>query len=292
MTDCIIIGSGLAGISAALTLKANGKNFLLFGKKQLSDKIVKAESIRNYPGLFNVSGQAFCEALQSQLKKEEIEIKTEKVSGVYAMKEKFTVTTQEGGMYESASVILACGVESVKPIEGEIEFLGRGVSYCATCDGFLYKNKKLGVICTNGEMEHEVEYLAELASEVYLVALYKNVTIKKDNVTVIKKMPRKIVGEKRVESMSFASAPTETLPADLPIDGVFILKDSAPSSVLVGGLETENGLVKVGVGMATNIVGCYAAGDCTGRPYQYTKAAGEGNIAAHSVTEYLRNLQK
>ena len=101
MVDSIIIGSGLAGISAALTLQANRKSFLLFGSKALSEKIEKAEKIHNYPGLSDVSGKEFVNALQAQLKAAEIEINEEKVAGVYALKEKFSILTQNGKQYES-----------------------------------------------------------------------------------------------------------------------------------------------------------------------------------------------
>ena len=281
MVDCIIIGSGLAGISAALTLQANRKEFLIFGSKALSEKIEKAEKIHNYPGLPDVSGKVFSEALKAQLESAVIEVKEEKVAGVYALKSGFTVLTQEGKQYESRAVILACGVESVRQIEGEEEFSGRGVSYCATCDGFLYKDKTIGVVCTTKRLEHEIGYLADFAKRVYLVPMYKNVEVRRENITVIKKMPTKIVGGKRVEKLVF---PTE----EVPVDGVFMLRESVSPAILVGGLHTENGHVVVGQDMSTNLKGLYAAGDCTGRPYQYTKAAGEGNIAAHSVSEYLR----
>ena len=281
MVDCIIIGSGLAGISAALTLQANRKEFLIFGSKALSEKIEKAEKIHNYPGLPDVSGKVFSEALKAQLESAGIEMKEEKVAGVYALKSGFTVLTQEGKPYESRAVILACGVESVRQIEGEEEFSGRGVSYCATCDGFLYKDKTIGVVCTTKRLEHEIGYLADFAKRVYLVPMYKNVEVRRENITIIQKMPTKIVGGKRVEQLVF---PTE----EVPVDGVFMLRESVSPAILVGGLHTENGHVVVGRDMSTNLNGLYAAGDCTGRPYQYTKAAGEGNIAAHSVSEYLR----
>lgn len=288
MLDCIIVGSGIAGISAALTLQANGKSFLLFGKKLLSEKIEKAEKIHNYPGFFDVTGKEFVAALQAQLEKSDIAVKEEKVMGVYALKDKFTLTTQEGNVYESRTVILACGVESIKTIDGETEFNGRGVSYCATCDGFLYKGKTIAVICTSKSLEHEIGYLADFAKKVYLIPMYKNVEIDRENVEKIIKMPKKIEGDKRVERLIFAAPPAENIPAALPIDGVFMLRESVSADVLTGGLETENGHVVVGRDMSTNLKGCYAAGDCTGRPYQYTKAAGEGNVAAHAVSEYLR----
>ena len=288
MVDCIIIGSGVAGISAALTLQANRKSFLIFGSASLSEKIEKAEKIHNYPGLSDISGKDFATALQTQLRTAEIEIKEEKVAGVYALKEGFALLTQGGEQYQSRTVILACGVESIKQIEGEERFVGRGVSYCATCDGFLYKGKTIAVVCTTKRLEHEIGYLADFAEKVYLIPMYKNVEIDRENVTIIRKMPTKIEGNTRVENLVFAAPPADNIPKDLPVNGVFMLRESVSPAVLVGGLETENGHVIVKRDMSTNLIGCYAAGDCTGRPYQYAKAVGEGNIAAHAVSEFLK----
>lgn len=277
MLDCIIVGSGIAGISAALTLKANGKNFMLLGSPDLSVKISRAECIRNYPGLSSVTGREFARALKKQLAEAEISVTDERVSGVYAMGDKFTVLTQSGTSFESKTVILATGVESVKRLEGEEEFLGRGVSYCATCDGFLYKGKTIGVLSTSKRFEHEVEYLAKLAGKVYLMPMYKDVGDFSENVEKVVKMPLAVKGEKKVNRLVFKDG-------ELPVDGVFLLKESISPAVLVGGLEMSEGHVVVARDMSTNLKGCFAAGDCTGRPYQYAKAAGEGNIAAHSVS--------
>lgn len=280
MTDCIIIGSGVAGVSAALTLKANGRTFELLGSAALSEKITKAEMIRNYAGLPNITGADFCKALQHQLAQAEISVKEERAMGVYALNGKFGVATQEGSYYESKTVILTCGVESVKTIDGETEFTGRGVSFCATCDGFLYKDKTIAVLCTSKRLEHEIGHLAHFAKKVYLIPMYKNVEIQGDNIEIIRQMPVKITGNSRVEKVVFKDK-------ELAVDGVFSLRESVSPTTLVSGIETENGHIKVARNMQTNLVGCYAAGDCTGRPYQYAKAVGEGNVAAHAVSEYL-----
>ena len=284
MIDCIIVGSGVAAISAALTLQSNRKSVMIFGTGTLSDKISKAEKIHNYPGLADVSGKEFCEALQNQLRQAELAITQETVSGVYALKDKFSVMTQQGNLYESRTVIVACGVESVKQIEGETEFVGRGVSYCATCDGFLYKDKTIAVVCTTKRLEHEISYLADFAKKVHLIAMYKDVEIQKENVEIIRKMPQKISGGLRVNGLVFADG-------ELAVDGVFMLRESVSPAVLVGGLQMEDNHVAVDRTMATNLPGCFAAGDCTGRPYQYAKAVGEGNIAAHSVSAFLSALK-
>lgn len=282
MLDCIIVGSGLAGISAALTLKANGKSFLLFGKKSLSEKIEKADLISNYPGLASVSGQDFCRLLQAQLGAENIEVAQQKVTGVYAMKGKFLVTAEGDNTYESRTVIMATGVSAIKPIVGEEEYLGRGVSYCATCDGMLYKGKTIAIFCTTKTLEHEVKYLASLAEKVYFLPLYKGVEIEGENIETIVKMPEKIEGGFKANSLTLKGGRT------LAVDGIFMLKDSVSPSALVGGLQTDNGHIAVNRAQETNLKGLFAAGDCTGRPYQYAKAVGEGNIAAHSVSEFLR----
>ncbi len=287
MTDCIIIGSGVAGISTALTLKANGKNFLLLGNPNLSEKIKKAESIRNYPGFLDETGQAFQRALLDQLSKENINVLDEKATGVYALKDKYLVQTDKGNAYEGKTVVLATGVETVRAIDGEDAFFGRGVSYCATCDGFLYKGKTIAVVCTSKSLEHEIKYLSNFAKKVYVIALYRDIEIQEDNVVQIKKMPKRIDGGMRVERLVFSAPYDDTGATELPVDGVFMLKEATPPKALVGGLETEKGHVKVSRDMSTNLKGCYACGDCTGRPYQYAKAVGEGNVCAHSVSEYL-----
>lgn len=288
MLDCIIVGSGVAGISAALTLQANGKEFLLIGSPTVSEKVEKAELIHNYPGLSNVTGKEFSAALKGQLDDAKITVLDQKVAGVYALKEKFAVMTQAGETYESRTVILACGVESVRQIDGEESFVGRGVSYCATCDGFLYKDKTIGVFCTAKRLEHEIEYLAKIAKKVYLIPMYKPMEIQAENVEIIRKMPRKIDGKLRVNKLVFDVKAGESSLEEIPVDGVFMLRECVSPAVLVGGLETENGHVKVERDTSTNLKGCFAAGDCTGRPYQYAKAVGEGNVAAHSVVEFLR----
>ena len=279
MVDCLIIGSGPAGISAALTLQANGKTFQMFGSKSLSVKITKAEKIHNYPALTDVSGEEFAAALTKQLDAAGIEIVEERVGGVYAMKEKFIVTAGQNS-YEGKTVILATGVENASPIEGEEDFLGRGVSYCATCDGFLYKDKTIAIVCTSKRLEHEIEFLLKIAKKAYVVPLYKGLGIHSENAEIIIKKPQKITGGLRVDAFHIGDR-------ELKVDGVFLLKENVSPSALVGGLETEKGHVVVDRAAKTNLKGLFAAGDCTGRPYQYAKAVGEGNVAAHSVVEFL-----
>ena len=134
MYDAIIIGGGPAGISAAINLKQLGKTFKWFGT--LSKKVERSELIKNYPGFPAVSGDKLSSALLEHVESLGIEICEEVVNGVYEMGDSFTLLVQDKS-YEAKCVILCLGVETSKPVKGDEEFLGRGVSYCATCDGFL-----------------------------------------------------------------------------------------------------------------------------------------------------------
>lgn len=281
MLDLIIIGSGPAGISAALTAKKRNLNFLWFGNSSLSMKIEKAERITNYPGLINVTGKQMQAVFQQQIKDEGIGLIEKRIDSVYDLGSYYAVCINED-IYEAKSVIIAVGVETRKEIPGEQRLLGHGVSYCATCDGALYKNKKIAVVCTNPQFEEEVEYLAGMASEVILYTTYKECHIERPNVEINMGYPSKIIGEQRVIGIIFKNQ-------CINVDGVFLLRDSISPDVLLRGLEMDNGHIKVDREQVTNLKGCFAAGDCTGRPYQYAKAVGEGNVAVHSVIKYLNS---
>lgn len=282
MFDTAIIGAGAAGVSAALTLKSLRKDFIWFGSPELSEKIRRAECIRNYPGLSMVTGVAFADAMKRQIAEADIQITDKTVTSVLNMGDSYCVLCNRE-IFRAKTVLLTTGVEAAAPIPGELELVGKGVSYCATCDGLLYRGKTIAAVCTTKELEHEVEYLADIADSVILIALYPNPEIKSQNVSVLRGRPESITGEGRVQQITISGRAYD-------VDGVFMLKQAVTPSVLVPGLEVENGHIAVSRQMETNMKGCFAAGDCTGRPYQYTKATGEGNIAAHSICEYLQKL--
>lgn len=279
MFDCAIIGTGAAGVSAALTLKALNKNFVWIGNGQLSVKVRCAEKIKNYAGLPDVSGEELQTAFLNQIKGEGIEITEAKVNGVYPAENGYSVMCGQN-VYEAKTVILATGVEAFKPIKGESEFLGRGVSYCAVCDGFLYKGKTIAVGIEDEEEAEEVKLLAGYARTIHLFCLKKRVNIALDNIICEEGRIDEIKGEMRVNSVVSGGK-------ELPVDGVFMLKQAVAADTLVHGLKSEGGTVLVDRKGATNLAGVFAAGDVTGRPYQYAKAVGEGNVCAYSVNEYL-----
>lgn len=282
--DCVVIGGGPAGVSAALNLKILGKSFIWLCSDSGSKKAASAELVRNYPGLPDVTGGEFVQALSAHASAMDIRQTKGVVTAIYDLSSRFALAVGED-TFEARTIILCTGVSAAKQIEGEAEFLGRGVSYCATCDGFLYKGKTIGVLATDKNFEHEAAYLATLAAKVYYMPMYKGCALSAENCEILVKMPKRIYGGMKVQGVEFADG-------NLMLDGLFILRSSVAPQTLLKGLKTDGGHIVADRGCATSVAGVFAAGDCTGRPYQYAKAVGEGNVAAHSVVDYLANLDK
>ncbi len=280
MYDAAVIGTGPAGVSAVLNLKIHNKNFIWLGNKNLSDKISKAEQVSNYPGFIDISGADLNEAFKKQIEAMGIEITDKMVTSIMPMGDYYALMAGND-FYEAKTLIITTGIAAKNLLEGESDFVGRGVSYCATCDGGLYKGKTIAVVCNNPRFEHEVKYLADLAAKVYYFPRYKVTSPIADNVIVMDKKAKAVQGAMRLNQILLAGGET------LDVDGLFVLRDAMALSTLLPGLESNEGHIIVDRAMATNFPGVYAAGDCTGRPYQYTKAVGEGNVAAHSVIDYL-----
>ena len=278
--DCIIIGSGPAGLSAAINLKTYNKNFLWFGNAGMSEKVQKAELINNYPGLPEITGMALAEAFVEHKENLGLETIDKVVSSIYDMGGYYNVMA-ENQFFETETIILAMGVVAANQYVGEAEFVGRGVSYCATCDGALYKGKNIAVVSTSKRFDHEIKFLSDLAEKVYFFPYYKDCEIQKENVEFVKKPIKEIKGGFRAEELLLGDGNS------LKVDGIFIMRNAIAPTTLLNKLEVLDGHIGVNRQMETNLKGVFAAGDCTGKPYQYAKEVGEGNVAAHSVIEYL-----
>lgn len=282
--DIAIIGSGPAGMEAAITAKIRNKNIIFLSSNNSSEKVGKAHLFENYLGLPNISGDDLNEAFLEHLKSLDIEIIPAKVTNIYDMGDYFNIQAEKE-IYVSKSVILATGVNFGRPYENENKFLGRGVSYCATCDGNLYKNKNIAVIGASPKEEKEANYLAELASSIIYIPLYKDVINLSSKIEVVREIPTSIEGNIKVSKL-------KTNKAEYEVEGIFILRDAISPKNLVPGLVTDEDRVVVDRNMATNIKGLFACGDIVGRPYQAIKAAGEGNIAALSAVEFIDESKK
>ena len=224
------------------------------------------------------------EQFDSHIKSMDIKITNERINNIYSMGDYFALMANDK-TYEALTVILATGVNFGKPFEGEERLLGKGVGYCATCDAPLYKNKVVTIIAYNKKEESEANFVASIASKVYYIPMY-NENIELDpKIEVIKGIPIKIEGQNKVEKLILKDREIET-------EGLFILRESVSPGQLVPGLKVTENHVEVDRLMKTNLNGCFAAGDIVGMPYQYIKAAGEGNIAALSAVSYLDRFNR
>lgn len=282
--DIAIIGTGPAGLSAGITAKIRNKKILLIGNPNFSDKVQKAHQIQNYLGLPAISGEDLAKAFKNHINSMDITLTEGKVNAVYPMGSYFGLQVSQD-IYEAETIIVATGVVTGKTFKGENELLGRGVSYCATCDAPLYRNKTVAVIGYSPKEEQEAEFLAELCEKVLYLPMYKEEVNLSDKVTIINEKPTAIIGENKVQSL-------QTEKNNYEVDGIFILRDSIPPAQLVSGLEIKDNHIVVNSQMETNIKGCFACGDIVGRPYQYIKAAGQGNIAGLSAVAYLDEKRK
>ena len=277
--DVAIIGTGPAGLSAAVTAKIRNKSVLLIGSRDLSPKVTKAHAIQNYLGLPNIPGADLGAAFQASLDSVGVSVTEDKITAAYNLGDYYGLQGAET-IYEASTLILATGMIPGKLLPGEEALLGRGVSYCATCDAALYRGKTVAVIGYSPKEEHEAAFLSEIAACVNYFPMYKELESLPESVRVIREKPLEIRQENGLRQVVTAEN-------TYGFDGVFILRDSISPGQLVPGLEIENNHVKVDRSMATNLPGCFACGDVVGLPYQYIKAAGEGNVAALSAVAYL-----
>ena len=282
--DIAIIGSGPAGISAALNAKIRNKNFILFGNDELSNKLVRAHEINNYLGFYGKSGKEVAQEFRKHLDAMDIKVTEERINNIYSMGDYFALMVNDK-MYEATSIILATGIQYGKPFPGEEALLGKGVGYCATCDAPLYKGRVVTNIAYSKKEEEEANFIATLASKVYYIPMYKEQVEVDSSIEVINDTPISIEGTDKVEKLILKNG-------EIITDGLFILRDSISPGQLVPGLKIVDNHVDVNRLMETNLKGCFAAGDIVGKPYQYIKSAGEGNIAALSAVSYVDSLKK
>ncbi len=288
MYDIIIVGAGPAGMTAALyALRAN-KKVLVLEAKAYGGQIVNANLVENYPGIPSISGFDFATNLYNQIKELGAEIKFETVLHV---DEEKNVTTDEN-TYQAKAVIIATGSENRKlNIERERDLVGKGVSYCATCDGNFYKNKVVAVSGGGNTAFEDALYLSDIAKKVYLIhrreefraeQTYINKLKKKENVTfVLNANVVALNGEEKLESIELEKngGSKETI----NVDGLFIAVGQAPRNDIFSNVVTlnEQGYIVSEDGVHTNVDGIYVAGDTRVKSLrQLTTAVSDGSIAA------------
>ena len=277
--DLIVLGSGPAGLAAAVGARGRNKSVLVIGNRWQDSPLAKAERVDNYLGMPGRTGTQMLEEFHSHAVQMGVEFVEGKAISMMAW-EGFMVTVG-AEVYQSKALVLATGVQRQAKFPGEEEFLGRGVSYCATCDGMLYRNRPVTVVGRSEEAPQEANYLQSIGCQVTYVAPKEPEGLN-EGIPFVKASRVDVKGEQTVTGLEAGGQ-------QIPCDGVFILRQAVASTDLLPALETENGSIRVDRHMATNLEGVYAAGDCTGAPLQVAKAVGEGHIAALSVCEYLDN---
>ena len=275
--DILILGSGPAGLAAAIAARGRDKSVLVIGNRWQDSPLAKAERVDNYPGLPGRTGLELLEELHRHAEGLGAEFVVGKALSLLAWNGfSLTVGSQ---IYQGRALILAPGVVRQAKYPGEEAYLGRGVSYCATCDGMLYRNRPVTVVGLAPDAPREANYLHSLGCQVVYVSPQKPQGLDGD-IPYVKAGKLAVKGEKTVTGL-------EADGALLPCTGVFILRRAVAPSDLLPTLETEEGVIRVDRRMATNLSGVFAAGDCTGGPLQVSKAVGEGHVAALSACEFL-----
>ena len=280
MFDAAIVGAGPAGLSAAINLKMRGKDAAWFGSWALSAKVEKSARIANYPGAGLIGGRELNERFREHARQLGLEPIDRMVTAISYSGGRYMLLA-DNEMYEARALLLATGVANAKGLPGEEALLGRGVSYCATCDGMFYRGKTIAVYCGERRYAHEAQYLAGLAEKLYLFSPDPELSVDAPNVERPGGALAGIVGEGKVEAVSLANG------TQIPVDGVFLLRSAISPARLLPGLALDGPHIAVDRRLAANLPGCFAAGDCTGAPYQIAKAVGEGNVAAHALLDYL-----
>lgn len=280
MYDVIVIGSGPAGISASIYLKRGKKEALIISHEKSALK--KAHKIENYYGIESISGKELYEIGIKQAKNLNIPIEQDEVTNI-AFEKNFIVTTVNRE-YEAKNVIIATGTNRNTPnIKGIKDFEGRGVSYCAICDAFFFRNKNVAVIGNGNYAIHEAKQLKPVANSVTILTNGEEMIQNRDasEFEVDETPIREFRGTNNIEEVEFANDKVEK------IDGVFVAIGTASSTDLARkiGANVKNNNIVVDENMETNVKGLYACGDCTGGLLQINKAIYEGAKAAVSIIQ-------
>ena len=288
MYDIIIIGAGPAGLTAALyALRAN-KKILIFEAKSYGGQILNAAKVENYPGIESISGFDYATNLYNQVKKLGGEIKYDMVTKVTENKEVYTNTEK----YEAKAVIIATGSSNRKlNIENEKEFVGKGISYCATCDGNFFKNKTVAVIGGGQTAIDDVIYLSNIVNKIYLIYRGEELNSNLNKLDEIKKISNleiilntnvsKLIGDDILRSVEITNNNSNITKLD--IDGLFIAIGQEPKNVMFSNVVDLNdkGYIETPDGVHTKTKGIYVAGDTRVKELrQLTTAVSDGSVAA------------
>ena len=277
--DLVILGCGPAGLSAAINATIRNKKVLVMGTEVCSPPLHKAQLIDNYLGLPAMKGTDLLDAFMEHAKKMGVERSAQKAETITEMDGLYLILLGEE-VITSRTVVIATGVPYKPTLPQEDSFLGKGLGYCATCDGPLYKGKDVLLIGHSNEAEHEANFMAEICNQVYYIPLYKKVGSLDPRVQILDSRPDSIIGTDFVEGLKLKDG------REIAVEGVFVLGGETAPDRLIPGLKIDKNHIIVNRQQETNLPGVYAAGDCTGAPYQVAKSVGEGQVAGLNAAKY------
>jgi thioredoxin reductase (NADPH) len=304
--DVIIVGAGAAGLTAGIYLSRAKMNTLILNEGTVGGQMVLTHEIANYPGIESISGYELARNMKLQAQKFGCAIKSNlKITALELKEELKKITVNNKDVYTSDAVIIATGGKP-RPVNvpGEEEFKGKGISYCATCDGDFFQDKEIIVVGGGNSALEEAVSLTKYASKVTIVHQFDNFQAFEHYVFEAKKNPQinflmeskiyEFIGNEKLTSVKIQSQRDFSV-SEMKIDGVFIFIGYVPNTDTLKGIIdlNENGEIIVDKNMKTNLPGVYAAGDSIAKKFrQVTTAVADGTIAALSAAEFINSLKK
>jgi thioredoxin reductase (NADPH) len=283
--DVAVVGAGPAGVSAAVNVKNRGRTVVLLGGRVPFGRVDGPHRVANYPGFPEASGQDLVAAFRRHLDAFALDVTPDKVTKILPDDDGF-VLFGSGEVYRARAVVLATGVYLDASIDGEEDLVGQGVSYCVTCDGRLFAGRRVAFISYGSPGEEEAAELAEtLGAGVLYLPQYDGAYRLPATVRVrAGARPSRLArGDDGVH------VTLEDGAADgLVVDAVFFYREAVAPRTLLDGLVADGPHLVVDRHMGTSVPGVFAAGDCTGGPYQVARAVGQGQVAALSAVRLLR----
>ena len=301
--DLIIIGAGTAGLTASIYAACSGLKVLCIENQTCGGQIVSTYDIINYPGFKNISGLDFSQKLQSQAVDLGVDIKTEQISKMDLEQKNKTIVT-DNFEYKTKAVIIATGTRRRElGCDGEESFRGRGVTYCATCDGRFFKNKVVGIVGGGNTAVDDAIYLSNICKHVYVIhrrdefrASGRSVELmkQKENITLkLNSVVDSIEGNNLMENVILSNTKTNEK-TSLPLNGLFVAIGSMPNSKEFSNWVDldEQGYIVANEDCVTKTSGVFVAGDVrTKKVRQLVTAASDGSVAALAASEYINHIK-
>lgn len=287
--DCIVIGAGIAGTTASIYLKRAGLKILLLEKKAIGGQIINTSEIENYPTILSTDGFTFSNHLKKQLEHLNIQIQYEEVIDIKNNEIKEVITNKN--TYFTKNIIIATGrIPRKLQIEHADQLLGKGISYCATCDGFFYKNKDVAVLGGGNSSLEAAIYLSRLCHQVTIINRSDKLRADQELIQEVNQLENvKIIYNENIQSLESREGYLSKIilnNEELKVEGLFVYIGLVPTLPFIShlNLNLEDGYIMVDYKMKTNLVGIYACGDIIKKDlYQIITASSEGAIAASNI---------